>query len=89
MRHQPIDTKFTHEEVEKEIRYLQLLSKQFPTVQTASTEIINLEAVLQLPTANTKFSAMYYVMAPALSDKRLKMFLKIPFENLSRTSLPH
>ncbi len=84
MRHQPIDTKFTHEEVEKEIRYLQLLSKQFPTVQTASTEIINLEAVLQLPkgtehffrisTANTKFSAMYYVMAPALSDKRLKMF---------------
>jgi hypothetical protein len=33
MRHQPIDTKFTHEEVEKEIRYLQLLSKQFRSGQ--------------------------------------------------------
>lgn len=55
MRHQPIDTKFTHEEVEKEIRYLQLLSKQFPTVQTASTEIINLEAVLQLPKGTEHF----------------------------------
>ena len=29
----------------KDLKYLELLSKSFPTVQAASTEIINLEAI--------------------------------------------
>jgi len=55
MKHQPIDLKYTHEEIEKEIKYLKLLSKQFPTVQTASTEIINLEAIMKLPKGTEHF----------------------------------
>ena len=30
-------------------KYLELLSKEFPTVQTASSELINLTAILNLP----------------------------------------
>ena len=33
----------------EKIRYLSLLAKQFPTVQAAGTEIINLQAILNLP----------------------------------------
>ena len=33
----------------EELHYLQLLAKQYPTVQAASTEIINLQAILNLP----------------------------------------
>ena len=55
MKHQPIDAKYTNEEIEKEIKYLKLLSKQFPTVQTASTEIINLEAIMKLPKGTEHF----------------------------------
>ncbi|MFW6319967.1 MAG: fructose-bisphosphatase class III, partial [Bacillota bacterium] len=30
-------------------KYLELLSKEFPTVQAASTEFINLNAIINLP----------------------------------------
>ena len=30
-----------------ELRYLRLLARQYPTVQAASTEIINLQAILR------------------------------------------
>ena len=36
-------------DVQKEIRYLELLAHTFPTVAEASTEIINLHAILNLP----------------------------------------
>ncbi len=39
----------------KDLRYLQLLSRSFPTVQAASTEIINLEAILNLPKGTEHF----------------------------------
>ena len=32
-----------------EIRYLKLLSKQYPSIRSASTEIINLSAIMELP----------------------------------------
>lgn len=32
-----------------DIKYLSLLAKQYPTIAAASTEIINLEAILNLP----------------------------------------
>ena len=34
---------------EEELRYLKLLARQFPTVRAAGTEIINLQAILNLP----------------------------------------
>ena len=33
----------------EQLRYLHLLSKQYPTVQAASTEIIRLQSILNLP----------------------------------------
>lgn len=36
-------------EIEKNLKYLQLLSKQFPNISTASREIINLQAIINLP----------------------------------------
>ncbi len=43
--------------IEKDMRYLQLLSNTFPTVAAASTEIINLQAILRLPKATEHFLA--------------------------------
>lgn len=40
---------------ERQLRYLRLLSKWFPTVAAASTEIINLEAILNLPKGTEHF----------------------------------
>lgn len=40
---------------ERQLRYLRLLSKLFPTVAAASTEIINLEAILNLPKGTEHF----------------------------------
>ncbi len=37
------------------LRYLQLLAKQYPTVQSASTEIIRLETILNLPKGTEHF----------------------------------
>lgn len=38
-----------------DLKYLELLSKSFPTIQAASTEIINLEAILNLPKGTEHF----------------------------------
>ena len=42
-------------ETQKDLRYLTLLSKKFPTVAEACTEIINLEAILDLPKGTEHF----------------------------------
>lgn len=39
----------------RDLKYLQLLSKSFPTISAASTEIINLEAILNLPKGTEHF----------------------------------
>lgn len=44
-------------EIEKDMRYLQLLSQKFPTIADASTEIINLQAILNLPKGTEHFLA--------------------------------
>lgn len=41
--------------MKRDIKYLQLLAKSFPTIQAASTEIINLEAILNLPKGTEHF----------------------------------
>lgn len=38
-----------------DLKYLRLLSKQFPSIQKASTEIINLQAILELPKGTEHF----------------------------------
>lgn len=40
---------------DSELRYLRLLSKEFPNIAAASTEIINLEAILNLPKGTEHF----------------------------------
>lgn len=49
--------KNSHVVNEKDLRYLRLLSKTFPTIADASTEIINLQAILNLPKGTEHFLA--------------------------------
>lgn len=39
----------------EELRYLNMLARQYPTVQAASAEIINLQAILNLPKGTEHF----------------------------------
>jgi len=50
-----IGKKFTSRQISKELKYLNLLADKFPTVQSASSEIINLEAILRLPKGTEHF----------------------------------
>jgi len=46
---------YTTSELEGHLKYLQLLSEKFPNIQAASTEIINMEAILNLPKGTEHF----------------------------------
>lgn len=48
-------TKESNNFSESELRYLRLLAKSFPSIASASTEIINLEAILNLPKGTEHF----------------------------------
>ncbi len=48
-------TPITPESIAADLRYLTLLSHSFPTIADASTEIINLEAILNLPKGTEHF----------------------------------
>ena len=37
---------YTADEIKKQLKYLSLLAKEYPTIQSACTEIINLQAIL-------------------------------------------
>ena len=43
--------------IRRDRKYLELLSLNFPTIAAASTEIINLEAILNLPKGTEHFLA--------------------------------
>ena len=47
----------THYDIKDNLRYISLLSQSFPSVAAASTEIINLEAILNLPKGTEHFLA--------------------------------
>jgi fructose-1,6-bisphosphatase-3 len=49
------DNVFTEEEIKEDLRYLQLLAQSYPNVAEASCEIINLEAILNLPKPTEHF----------------------------------
>ena len=48
-------TMYTIEEARADQRYLELLAEKFPTVSSAATEIINLQAILSLPKGTEHF----------------------------------
>ena len=50
-------TIITPEMIQEDMRYLQLLSRSFPTIAAASSEIINLEAIVNLPKGTEHFLA--------------------------------
>ena len=51
------DQTYTPEEIQQDLNYLQLLSRSFRNAAEASTEIINLEAILNLPKSTEHFLA--------------------------------
>ncbi len=67
--------------IEQQLKYLQLLSNQFPTIAAASTEIINLEAILNLPKGTEHFmsdihgeyEAFQHVLKNASGDVKRKV----------------
>ena len=64
-----------------ELRYLNLLSQQYPTVQSASTEIIRLQAILNLPKGTEHFmsdihgehEAFLHIMNSSSGEVRAKI----------------
>lgn len=52
-----IQNSITQESFQRDKRVLELLSQSFPTISAASTEIINLEAILNLPKGTEHFIA--------------------------------
>lgn len=48
---------YTSEEILDDLRYLQLLARDFPNISSVSTEIINLQAILHLPKGTEHFLA--------------------------------
>ena len=49
--------KYDNSVIDSDHRILELLAQNFPTIQAASTEIINLEAILNLPKGTEHFVA--------------------------------
>lgn len=50
-----LDENLNQKDLRKNLKYLTLLSKQYPTMNEASTEIINLQAILNLPKGTEHF----------------------------------
>ena len=48
---------YTADEIKKQLKYLSLLAKEYPKIQSACTEIINLQAILNLPQGTEHFLA--------------------------------
>ena len=62
--------------IEKDMHFLQLLSNSFPTIADASTEIINLQAILNLPKGTEHFLADIHgeYEAPTCFEKRIREY---------------
>lgn len=75
-------TALTSKQIEADRRYLELLSHSFGSVSAASTEIINLEAILNLPKGTEHFiadihgenEAFEHILRNASGDIRRKVF---------------
>ena len=51
----PSEKTLNEESIKEDLRYLELLSQTYPTIGDASREIINLEAILNLPKPTEHF----------------------------------
>lgn len=49
------NSKYSSKELEDNLKYLKLLSDKFPSIQQASTEVINLSAIMNLPKGTEHF----------------------------------
>ena len=63
----------TNNDIEKDMRYLQLLSNSFPTVAAAATEIINLSAILHLADIHGEHQAFQHVLKNASGNIKRKV----------------
>ena len=70
-----------HDSIETDMHYLQLLAQSFPTIADASTEIINLEAIMALPKGTEHFLADLHGESGAFQH-----VLKNASGNIKRTS---
>ena len=59
-------------------RYLDRLAELYPTIAAASTEIINLESILNLPKGTEHFLTDIHGEYEVPSSERLTMYLEIP-----------
>ena len=71
----------SQEDFDQQVKYLQLLSNKFPSIAAASTEVINLEAILNLPKGTEHFlsdihgedEAFQHVLKNASGDVKRKV----------------
>ena len=81
------------------VRYLERLSELYPTIDKASTEIINLQSILNLPKGTEHFlsdihgeyESFSHVLRTAAvrSERRLMMYSGIHSVQMTRVSLRH
>lgn len=69
-----LEMEFTNEE----FKYLNLLAKQYPNITSASTEIINLQAILNLPKGTSTLFLIFTVSMKrsAMCSEMLQALLK-------------
>lgn len=73
-------TGYSRHDIERDYRVLELLSQNFPTISAAATEIINLEAILNLPKGTEHFVADVHG-----EDEAFAHILKNASGNIKRT----
>ena len=69
-------------QMNRDMHYLQLLSASFPTIAAAATEIINLEAILNLPKGTEHFLADLHGESQAFQHVLSKLLIRINFSYL-------
>ena len=79
-----------HDLIEENKEFLRLLSKQFPTVQSVCTEIINLEAILDLPKGTEHFISDLHGEYEAVSHilNNASGVIREKIEDLYRDTMP-
>ena len=80
---------FTEESVKDDLRYLQLLAQSYPTIAEASGEIINLEAILNLPKPTEHFISDPHGESDAFNHvlRNASGYVKRKVEDIFGTSL--
>ena len=67
---------YDEKQMQENILYLEALSEQYPNIQSAAAEMINLHAILDLP-KGTEHSDIFSTTHRVQSEKRLTTFFQI------------